>query len=267
MAERGRRAPDPGRSWPASPWCSSCKWATFAVIGAVVLVLPQMLVGRPHLQALDGRRSTPSSACRSWCSPAGPGRCRSARSRSSRSGRRSARRRPSTGISTCSLAFVISFVVGGVVAALVGLPALRRRGFYLAVATLAFSLATTSYFLNKRFFGWVPDGRIARPPLFGRIDITSTASFYYVVYAVLAACTVHREGHPRQPHRTSVHGPPRQRARGRGVRAARHACPPCRVRAFGRARRASPVASGRISPGPRSRPARAVPEPADLHHT
>ena len=107
-----------------------------------------------------------------------------------------------------SLAFVISFVVGGVVAALVGLPALRRRGFYLAVATLAFSLATTSYFLNKRYFGWVPDGRIPRPPLFGRIDITSTASFYYVVYAVLAAVAVHREGHPRQPHRTRVHGPP-----------------------------------------------------------
>jgi hypothetical protein len=103
------------------------------------------------------------------------------------------RRRPTIGAKATldwhldlSLAFVISFVVGSAVAALVGLPALRRRGFYLAVATLAFSLATTSYLLNKRYFGWVPDGRIARPPLFGRNDITSTASFYYVVYAVLA---------------------------------------------------------------------------------
>ncbi len=70
-----------------------------------------------------------------------------------------------------SVAFVISFAVGGLVAVLVGLPALRRRGFHLAVATLAFSLATTSYFLNPTYFSWVPDARIPRPPLFGRIDI------------------------------------------------------------------------------------------------
>ncbi|HMK11423.1 MAG TPA: branched-chain amino acid ABC transporter permease, partial [Acidimicrobiales bacterium] len=87
-----------------------------------------------------------------------------------------------------SLAFVISFVVGGAVAALVGLPALRRRGFYLAVATLAFSLATTSYLLNPKYFGWVPDGRVPRRPLFGKIDLTSTASMYYVVFAVLVIC-------------------------------------------------------------------------------
>ena len=62
----------------------------------------------------------------------------------------------------------------------VGLPALRLRGLYLAVTTFAFSLATTSYLLNPRFFDWVPDRRVERPPLLGRIDIDSPTRIYYV---------------------------------------------------------------------------------------
>jgi branched-chain amino acid transport system permease protein len=87
-----------------------------------------------------------------------------------------------------SLALLLSAVVGAVVAVCVGLPALRRRGFYLAVTTLAFSLATTSYFLNPDFFDWIPTQRIPRPPLFGRIDIDSPTAIYYVVLTVLVAC-------------------------------------------------------------------------------
>src|SRR5207249_1210725 len=84
-----------------------------------------------------------------------------------------------------SLALVLSAVVGAVIAVGVGLPALRRRGLYLAVTTLAFSLATTSYFLNPDFFDWIPRQRIPRPALFGRIDIDSATGIYYVVLAVL----------------------------------------------------------------------------------
>jgi branched-chain amino acid transport system permease protein len=87
-----------------------------------------------------------------------------------------------------SLALLLSAVVGAVVALCVGLPALRRRGFYLAVTTLAFSLATTSYFLNRDFFDWVPTQRIPRPPLFGKIDIDSATRMYYVVLVVLVCC-------------------------------------------------------------------------------
>ena len=87
-----------------------------------------------------------------------------------------------------TLALLLCAVVGAVVAVAVGLPALRRRGFYLAVTTLAFSLATTSYFLNPDRFDWVPTERIPRPPLFGRLDIDSPTAIYYVVLAVLALC-------------------------------------------------------------------------------
>ncbi len=86
-----------------------------------------------------------------------------------------------------ALALVVSAVVGGVVAIVVGLPALRRRGLELAVITLAFALATTQYFLNRNFFDWVPSGRIDRAPLFGAIHTDSATSLYYVVLAVLAA--------------------------------------------------------------------------------
>jgi branched-chain amino acid transport system permease protein len=93
---------------------------------------------------------------------------------------------------TLALAFVA--VVGALVAVVVGLPALRRRGLELAVITLAFALAATAYFLNHNFFSWVPNGRIDRPPLFGRVDIDSATGIYYLSLAVLAACLIGLQG-------------------------------------------------------------------------
>jgi branched-chain amino acid transport system permease protein len=84
------------------------------------------------------------------------------------------------------LALVAAGLAGGVVALLVGLPALRLRGLYLAVTTLGFSLATWSYLLNPDVFDWIPDAnqRIDRPPLLGRIDFDSPTGIYYVALAV-----------------------------------------------------------------------------------
>jgi branched-chain amino acid transport system permease protein len=86
-----------------------------------------------------------------------------------------------------TLALALTAVVGAAVAVAVGFPALRLRGIYLAVITLAFSLAMTSYVLNPRFdiASWVPQGRVPRPALLGRLDVDSEPAFYYVVLAVL----------------------------------------------------------------------------------
>jgi branched-chain amino acid transport system permease protein len=86
------------------------------------------------------------------------------------------------------VAVIVTSVAGACVATIVGLPALRLRGFALAVTTLGFSLATTSYLLNPRFSiaRWIPTERIERRPLLGRIDIDSPTRLYYVVLAVLA---------------------------------------------------------------------------------
>ncbi len=91
-----------------------------------------------------------------------------------------------------AIAIGIAAVSGAVTALIVGLPALRVRGLYLAVVTLAFALAAVGYFLNPSFFEWVPTERMSqRPAVFGVFEIDSARSFYYLcvmVGLVVAAC-------------------------------------------------------------------------------
>lgn len=83
--------------------------------------------------------------------------------------------------------FFLTMLVGGgagLVAALVlGLPALRLRGFFLAVTTLAFAVTTSSFLLQIDWL--VPDLAVNRPVLFGAIDLEAELSYYYVCLAVL----------------------------------------------------------------------------------
>lgn len=85
-------------------------------------------------------------------------------------------------------------VVGASVAVLVGLPALRFGGFYLAVTTFAFALASTAYFLDRAYFDWVPSQRIPRLPLLGRVDVDSPTRIYYVMLAALLLALVALRG-------------------------------------------------------------------------
>ena len=85
-----------------------------------------------------------------------------------------------------TLAIPLAGLAGAAVATVVGLPALRLRGLYLGVATLAFALATSSYFLNRQFFDWIPVRRIERPDLLGIIDLNSPTRIYYLALATLA---------------------------------------------------------------------------------
>jgi branched-chain amino acid transport system permease protein len=86
------------------------------------------------------------------------------------------------------LTLLLAGLVGAAVALVVGLPALRLRGFFLAVTTLAFAMATSAYLLNVEHFSWVPDPNtvIARPHLFGGISLTSQRTYYYVCLVVMA---------------------------------------------------------------------------------
>ena len=85
-----------------------------------------------------------------------------------------------------SLALLIGAAAGAIAALLVGLPALRLQGLYLAVTTLAFGLSVTSWLLNDRFFGWIPTDRLKVAPLFGRINVDTPARFYTYSLVVLA---------------------------------------------------------------------------------
>jgi branched-chain amino acid transport system permease protein len=99
---------------------------------------------------------------------------------------------------------VFAGMLAGVVAAvLIGLPAVRIQGLYLAVTTLAFAYACFGYALDKTT--WLgekilPKGLVTtfrRPLLYGRFDLEDDRTFYYVcvialVLAMLAALAFRR---------------------------------------------------------------------------
>jgi branched-chain amino acid transport system permease protein len=79
-------------------------------------------------------------------------------------------------------------ILGTVVAFLIGLPALRIRGLFLAVTTLAFALTTSSFLLDRQYFPYLPDpfaSSIGRLKLLGIVDISTESHFYYFSLAVL----------------------------------------------------------------------------------
>jgi branched-chain amino acid transport system permease protein len=97
---------------------------------------------------------------------------------------------------------VAAGVAGAVVAVIIGLPALRIQGLYLAVTTLAFAIAVQIYLLSPNFFrSQLPDRahRIERPLLYGRIDLVNERNFVWLclVFLVLALASARALRHSR----------------------------------------------------------------------
>jgi branched-chain amino acid transport system permease protein len=83
---------------------------------------------------------------------------------------------------------------GGVVALLVGLPALRIRGLFLAVTTLAVALALDQYFLNSSTFPqFIPDS-VNRPMLWQRFNLEDPYIMYVVCLAFLGVAVLLAHG-------------------------------------------------------------------------
>jgi branched-chain amino acid transport system permease protein len=83
------------------------------------------------------------------------------------------------------VSLLVAGVVGGVVALLLGLPALRIRGLFLAVTTLAFAVALDSYFLNPTYFNeWIPSP-IVRPDLWQRFPLERARAMYFLCLSFL----------------------------------------------------------------------------------
>lgn len=88
------------------------------------------------------------------------------------------------------LALVLAALAAGVVAPVVGLPALRLPGPFVVIMTLTFALAVPAVLLDGEMLGaWLP-ARLERPVLLG-LDLSSDRYFYWlsglVLLAVLAA--------------------------------------------------------------------------------
>jgi branched-chain amino acid transport system permease protein len=69
------------------------------------------------------------------------------------------------------LALPVGMLVAAAAAVVIGIPALRVRGPFLAVTTLAFAVTTSTYFLNSTHFRWFVPGRVLPPVLWERIDL------------------------------------------------------------------------------------------------
>ena len=92
-----------------------------------------------------------------------------------------------------TVATVVAGLTGAAASLVIGVPALRLRGAYLAVTSLAFGIVVSRYFLNPQFFDWVirSDGeRIDRKPILGVIDWTSSRAAYFVCLAGLVLSCV-----------------------------------------------------------------------------
>jgi ABC-type branched-subunit amino acid transport system ATPase component/ABC-type branched-subunit amino acid transport system permease subunit len=80
--------------------------------------------------------------------------------------------------------------VAGVFAALaVGFPALRVRGIFLSVTTLAFAVASSNWLFNLDVLtNGQGSSAVPRAELFGFLDLAPERTYYYVSLAVLVAC-------------------------------------------------------------------------------
>lgn len=89
------------------------------------------------------------------------------------------------------VALALGMATGAIAAALIGLPALRVQGLYLAVTTLAFGYVVQYFVLNNHYFigeRIMPQGyaaHVEQPLLYGVIDLSDPRSFYFACIAFL----------------------------------------------------------------------------------
>ena len=83
------------------------------------------------------------------------------------------------------IAMLAAGAAGAVLALVVGLPALRIQGLFLAVTTLAFAIALNSYFFNPDQFSTLLPRNLRRPFLWDRFDLESNYAMYVLSLAFL----------------------------------------------------------------------------------
>ncbi len=84
------------------------------------------------------------------------------------------------------LAMLGAGAAGLVTAVALGLPALRVRGLFLPVTTLALAVSMSSYFLNPTYVKSGIPAEVGRPILLGRFDLADEGNLFLFCVAVLA---------------------------------------------------------------------------------
>jgi len=86
------------------------------------------------------------------------------------------------------LALVASAMVGGLAAILVGIPALRIRGLFLAVTTLAFGVPVSTFLLSSAHVPAFTPSSVPRPLFLSRFSLDDPLTFAYlcILVAIIA---------------------------------------------------------------------------------
>jgi ABC-type branched-subunit amino acid transport system ATPase component/ABC-type branched-subunit amino acid transport system permease subunit len=88
------------------------------------------------------------------------------------------------------LSLALACAAGGLGAVALGLPALRVRGIYLAVTTLAFAVAANDFFFNPTNFAKELPAQIVKPVLWKRFPLAGQADLYFLCLGVLVLAVV-----------------------------------------------------------------------------
>jgi ABC-type branched-subunit amino acid transport system ATPase component/branched-subunit amino acid ABC-type transport system permease component len=86
------------------------------------------------------------------------------------------------------LTLAVATATGALVAVVLGVPALRIRGPFLAVVTLAFAVVLDGYLLNPNVFPDLIPQTVLRPVLWGRVDLEVERNMLWFCLAALALC-------------------------------------------------------------------------------
>jgi len=93
-----------------------------------------------------------------------------------------------------SFPFLVALTAGGVIAAvfgfILGLPALRLEGPYLAIATLGFGMAITQLIGRWEFFGGRMGIQAPTLKLFGLCTVSSDRALYFVIISITFLLTL-----------------------------------------------------------------------------
>ena len=88
------------------------------------------------------------------------------------------------------LSMALAGAAGALAAVVLGLPALRVRGQYLAVTTLAFAVAANDFFFNPTNYADQLPSSVLRPVLWKRFSLQDEGDLYLVCLGVLALAVV-----------------------------------------------------------------------------
>jgi branched-chain amino acid transport system permease protein len=94
------------------------------------------------------------------------------------------------------LTLIVAAVAGGAVAVIIGLPALRLRGLFLAVSSLAMAIALYDGVFANTTSDLIPKSSFAgsRPAFLGRIRVDTPARLYYLALGVFLLCVLAATG-------------------------------------------------------------------------